>query len=63
MLERNRRKRAVLRDRRRGAGAWWPILGPITGFDLYLHAIYAAPPERPAPIWLEYPAGRLAPRA
>jgi hypothetical protein len=41
MLPHNRRKRAILRDRRRGWHGITPLLGPLTGFDLYLiHRYY-----------------------
>jgi hypothetical protein len=43
---RARRARAILRDRRRGHDpyAWHGIIGPLTGFDLYLAAVYGTAP-------------------
>jgi hypothetical protein len=36
MLPLNRTKRAILRDRRRPEGDGPPIVGPLTGWDLFL---------------------------
>lgn len=36
MKPRARRKRAILRDRRRGWHGITPLIGPLTGYDLFL---------------------------
>ncbi|MBW5254954.1 hypothetical protein JGS39_39455 [Streptomyces sp. P01-B04] len=41
MNQRTRLKRAVLRDRRRGYDDGPALIGPMTGFDLYLTKIYS----------------------
>lgn len=54
MGPRSRRKRAILRDRRRGWHGIVPLLGPLTGYDLYLiNRYYQNPPKSPelAPLW------------
>lgn len=42
MKPRARRARAVLRDRRRGTDGGPPIVGPLTGYDLFLSQWFAA---------------------
>ncbi len=36
MKPRTRRMRAIIRDRRRGWSGIVPLIGPLTGYDLYL---------------------------
>lgn len=43
MIPRSRRKRAIVRDRRRGWSGITPLIGPLNGHDLFLISRYAPP--------------------
>lgn len=40
MNARTRRKRAIVRDRRRGWDGITPLIGPLNGYDLFLISKY-----------------------